>query len=162
MNRLYVILPALLLAGFGFVYQQQLRTEAGTAAPLAAESARARQAESARVLDEAQQAKTEAEKHAAERTAAEKSAGTATHDAWVAETRRLTDAADAARAECARLGAETVALQERLNSLHTSIGTLEHETFEQENALELSRIDLTTAQLEVQRLTALLIARSAK
>lgn len=160
MNRFYLMVPALLLAGFGFIYHQSDATTAREADARATEAAHARRTESEKRLAEERKAAADADQRSAERTEAERRAEAAAHEAWLTETRRLTDDGARVGSDCDRLSAQVATLQDRLHALQGSIGPLEHETFELQNALEQTQIDLTNAQLEVQRLTAMLIARS--
>lgn len=160
MNRLYLIIPALLLALFGGVYWQHARTAASQADEKAAAVAAAQVAELAKKAEAEAKARADAETRSALRLAEEQKRDAEKRARYEEESRVI--AADTTRytALVSTRTAEFTALEKQLADLRARRAALNTETFSLARTVELARISQRNAELEIQRLTEM-VARQA-
>jgi hypothetical protein len=160
MNRLYLIVPVVLLVLFGAVYWQHSQSSAREAAQKAAATAEARQLEDAKKAEAERQAREDAEKRAATRRAEEEKKEAEKRARYEEESVRI--AADTARftARVKELSSEFAALEKRLAELRNRREALNRDGFTLAREVELARIAKRNAELEIQRLTEM-VARQA-
>jgi polyhydroxyalkanoate synthesis regulator phasin len=161
MNRLYLLVPIVLLALFCSVHWQHTRTVASTAAAQAAAVAAAQQAELAKKAAAEKQARADAAKRTAERLAEEAARDAAKRARTEEEARRIATDTAACRAQVAALTAEVSALQNQLADLQARRATLNTDAFALAKSVELTRIAHRTAELEIQRLNDLVARQVA-
>jgi hypothetical protein len=160
MNRLYLIVPVILLALFGGVYWQHNRTAAADAAAKAAAIAEANSAEAAKKAEAERKAREDADKRAAERLAEEEKKEADKRAKWEADGATLVAATADYTAQAAALAAQAAALEKEIAAVRADKERVSRETFEQSRAIELARIDRRNAELEIQRMTEM-VARKA-
>ena len=160
MNRLYLLVPVILLALFGGIYWQHTRTAAHEAAAKAAEVAAANSADAAKKAEAERKAREDAAKRTAERLAEEAKRDAEKRARHEEENRRL--AADTAtyRAQIATLTVESTGLEKQLADLRARREKLNTDAFALAKEVELARIAKRNAELEIQRLTDM-VARQA-
>jgi chromosome segregation ATPase len=161
MNRLYVLVPVILLALFGGVYWQHTRTVATADAAKAAAVAVERQAELDRQAAAEKQARADAEKRTAERLAEEAARDAAKRARAEEDARRIAAETAAYRSQVTALAAEVTALQKQLAELQARRAALNTHAFALAKSVELTRIAQRTAEWEVQRLNELIARQVA-
>jgi hypothetical protein len=161
MKRLYLLIPLALLGLFAVPYAAHLRHAAQDALARAATTAW-QQADAEKERQAAElKARADADQRAAARLSAETQADEAKRAQWDADGRRI--AADTAsyRDTAAKLDAEVADLQSQLESSRARRAKLADDAFATAKAVELARIDKRNAELEIQRLTAMLARQAA-
>lgn len=160
MNRLYLLVPVILLAVFGGVYWQHTTASESDRVAKAQAAAALKDAELARKAEAERKARADAEKRTAERLAEEAKRDAEKRARTEEENRRI--AADTAtyRAQSATLATETAALEKQLAGLRARREKLNTDAFALAKEVELARIAKRNAELEIQRLTDM-IARQA-
>ncbi|CAM2858778.1 hypothetical protein [Rariglobus hedericola] len=160
MNRLYLIVPVVLLALFGGIYWQHTQVDARRSAEKAAVAAEAEKVEAAKKAEAERLARIDAEKRAAERRVEEEKKATEKLARYEEESRRI--ATDTARynAKVAELMNDSVELEKQLADLRARRTALNTENFALAKDVELARIAKRNAELEIQRLTEM-VARQA-
>jgi chromosome segregation ATPase len=160
MNRLYLLVPVLLLAVFGGVFWQYTRTAAHEAEVKAAEVAAAKQAESAKKAEAELKARADAEQRTAERLAEEAKRDAEKRARIEEENRRIAADTTTYRTQIATLTTETTSLEKQLTELRARREQLNTDAFALAKEVELARIAKRNAELEIQRLTDM-VARQA-
>ena len=161
MKRLYLLIPLALLGLFAVPFVAHLRHEEQATLARAATTAR-QQADAEKESQAAElKARADADQRAAARLAAEQHAAEAKRAQCEDESRRI--AADTAgySAGAAKLAAEVADLQSQLASVRAKRAKLSAEAFATAKTVELARIDKRNAELEIQRLTAMLARQAA-
>lgn len=160
MNRFYLIVPIVLAAIFGGIYWQHTQSAASHAAAKQAEVARAKEDADRQKAESERKAREDADKRAADRMAEEQKKEADKRAKWenegriIAEdTQRYSDQLAAHEKELKALSAELAALRETKEKQSA-------EAFEFARAVELDRIKKRNAELEIQRLTEILVNRA--
>lgn len=160
MNRFYLIAPLVFAAVFGGIYWQHTKSAAAEAVAKQAEVARVEQEAAAKKAAAEQQARDDADKRSAARLAEEKKAEADKKARWETETQTIAadtktyqNQAVTSNKELARLNAELIALRATKEAAA-------QEAFEFARSIELDRIKKRNAELEIQRLTELLTTRA--
>jgi hypothetical protein len=161
MNRLYLLVPFVLIALFGGVFYRHL--QAGrVAAQISADAASlARQKEAAEKQQLERKAKADADQRLAARVAEEKKKEDEKRAQWEAENARITADTAAAASKADATAAQIAELEPQLTSLRATKTRLGDETFELEKSVEQALIAKRNAELEIQRLTAMLAQQAA-
>lgn len=157
--KTYLAIPIALLLLFGGLYWLHPQTTADRARAAAAETARQKEADAKR--EQERQAKADADRRLAERLAEEKKQDDAKRAKRAAEADRLAAEVAAGEAQANTLAAEVAQAQRQLADLRARKDRLNRDTFELEKNVELTRLAKRTAELELQRLTALLATRAS-
>ncbi|MCU0792160.1 MAG: hypothetical protein MUE42_04770 [Opitutaceae bacterium] len=160
MNKLYLIVPFVLLLAFGGVYYQhaqQAEAKAALAAQAAAEEAAAAAAQKA---EAERQAREDADRRTAERLAEEKRKEDEKRAKWEATGRQIADSTAEFRAQTAKITAEIAALEAELKSLRERKEAANQAVFDQDLAIERARVARRTAELELQRLVEMAARRA--
>ncbi len=164
MNRLYLIIPVILLLLSGGIYFQHAQNASAQAAFAATSAATARQNEAAAQHALELTAKADAEQRLATLRAEEKKQADDKRAKWDADTARLLADTTAAAFKAATLATEAAQLETQLAVIRATKDRLGRELFDLEKSNELARLAKRTTeletQLEIQRLTAML-ARTA-
>ncbi len=161
MNRFYITIPAILVLLFGGVYYRH--AAAGRAV---LEASRAAGILAQKRADEARHAlDLQAQADAAQRLATQRTDEQKKEDdrraRWEADTVRLVADQSAAEAKAAALAADTARVQQELTTLRAAKDRLNAETFALEKSVESALIAKRTAEMEIQRLTAVLARQAA-
>jgi hypothetical protein len=161
MNRLYLIIPLVLIACFGVAYrfeaEGQLAQEQSQAA---ATALAARKADDDRQALE-RQAKTDADQRLASRVADEQKQAADRQALWDADERRIDREIADAKAAVAAREAELAKLQPKLDTLVATQSRLNRENFELEKAAELAKISERNGETEIQRLAEIVAGKAA-
>lgn len=160
MNRLYLIIPIILLALFGGVYWQHSLTADADARAKAAATAQAKSIADAQKAETERKAREDADLRAAARLAEEKKKEDEKRAKWDADNARITEETARYSAQVAALTQEQTALEKALADTRAQREKLARENFETARAIELARIARRNAELEVQRMTEM-VARKA-
>jgi chromosome segregation ATPase len=160
MTRLYLIIPAILVALFGGFYWQHSRTVAAEAEQRAAIVAAAKEAELTKKAEAEALARADAAQRAAARLADEQRAEAEKTARFEEEGRRI--AADTAtyQAQVAELKTQAAAQESQLANLRARRAALNDETYILARSVETARIEKRNAEFEVTRLTEM-VARQA-
>jgi ribosome recycling factor len=161
MNRLYLLIPLVLLGLFAVPYGAHRRETAAAAREQAAEADRRQQAAAAEQQAAALKARADADQRTSARLAAEQQAAAAKHAQGEAESQRIAVDTDSYRAAATKLTAEIADLQIQLHAARATRAGLNDEVFAAEKAVELARIDKRNAEMELQRLTAKVAEQAA-
>lgn len=160
MNRLYLIIPLILLALFGGVYWQHSLTADADARAKAAATAHAKSIADAQKAETERKAREDADLRAADRLAEEKKKEDEKRAKWDADSARIIEETARYSAQVAALTQEQAALEKALADTRAQHEKLAKENFEAARAIELARIARRNAELEVQRMTEM-VARKA-
>ena len=107
-------------------------------------------------------ARADAEKRRQEREAADAKKEADKVAKWEAEGRKVQEATDKFNAEADKFAKQAAALELQLTSLRAEKEKLNREAFEQAKLVELGKINRRTAELEIQRITAMIAAKAAQ
>ena len=160
MKRLYLLIPLGLLGLFAVAYQQHTVAVAAAAQNVAAQAARQAQADATAKQEAERQAKADADAHAAARLAAEKKADDDKRAKAEADRQRIARDTAGYRQDSAQLTAEISQLETKLTAARTARERLNRDVFETARTVELARIEQRNAELEIQRLTTLLVRQT--
>ena len=159
MNKYYLIVPgALLLVFLGFErnFQKTRRAEEFVRAEV---EAMVKTIEDEERANQQLAAHRDAEKRAADRERQEQERAAKKRRDSENIIATLQTQAEDQEADLARLASETEALKTQLTRARTRRDMLERETFDLARAVELQRIDRRSADMEIQRTTAMVTAR---
>lgn len=160
MNKLYIIVPALLLAAFSGVYLVHTKDAAAKSVLVAAEAAKKTEAERARKAEAERQAREDAERRSAERIAEEKRKEDERRAKWEAAGKQIAADTDAYRMRAEKNADEARALEAQLAALRAEKEKTRRVTFELAKEVEAARIRKRNAELEIQRMVEA-VARKA-
>ncbi len=161
MNRLYLVVPTVLVLLFGGVYFRHVQAARTAARAAAANIEYLRQKENAEQQIVAEKAKADAVQRLAAQRAEEMRAADEKHAKWDADNARIAvDTADN-ETKAAALAAQLTRLETELTELRASKVRLSRETFALEKANELALIAKRNSDFEIQNLTAVLTRRAA-
>lgn len=152
MNKLYLIVPALLLACFGGVYAMHTKDAAAKAAIVAAEDAKKAEAEKAKKAEAERLAKEDADRRTAERLADEKRKEDERRAKWEATGRQIAQDTATYQAQAEKNLAEAKALEGKLSALRAEKDNASQASFDVAKDVEAARIQKRNAELEIQRL----------
>lgn len=160
MNKLYFIIPVLLLAAFSGVYVMHSKDAAAKAALVSAEAAKKTEAEKAKKAEAERQAREDAEKRTAERLAEEKRREDEKRAKWEAAGKQIADDTASYRTQAEKNAAEAKALEAKLAALRAEKDKAGQTAFDVAKDVEAARIRKRNAELEIQRLVEA-VARKA-
>jgi fused signal recognition particle receptor len=161
MNRLYLILPLVLIGCFGAAYRFQIEDNRAQAQSLAADAELAAQKAAAEQKVLERKAQTDAEQRLASRLAEEKKQETERQALWDADERRIEGELSAAKVAVAASEAEITALEQKRDALVATQARLRRESFELEKVAEQAKISEHNAETEVQRLAEIVAGKAA-
>lgn len=162
MNRIYLILPVVLLALFSGVYVKH-KKEAAVAERIEQEAkVRADAEEQARKEAAERQAKEEADKRAALQAEKEAQEEADKRAKWEAIGQKI--AADTAeyKAKADGYAKEIAALELELSQVRAAKNKADDEAFELSKAVEIGKIARRTAEMEIQRKTEMISRKAAE
>lgn len=156
----YVIVPAIMLALFLFFYNQKMaeldQRERERAAQIEKQKAADAEHKKATELKARQDADKRAADQAAELAAAEKEK----NDKWNAETKKILDQTNQAASEADKYSKMSAQLEIDLDNLHKQKEQLSREDFDLLKKVEQERVAQRNAQLEIQRMVAMIAKRA--
>lgn len=152
MNKSYIIVPAILLAIFGFLYKGALtemeKKEKDRQAQIAKKTAEEKQRK-----DEVEaKATADAQKRQQEREAQDRAKEEKKIKEYQDIMKSLKDEADKYAAESSNLAKEITALELQISQARTDKEKLNKETFELAKRVEQTKISRRTAEIEIQRM----------
>ena len=157
-TKSYFIVPAILLAGF-LVFQIDFqRKREHLQRIVAAEAAAARQADDAARAERQHLAAADAARRAEERAQREREREEAKRQEFDALLARIAGQASLHEKRAAALAASVFAAEQRLAVLRTQKEQTNREAFDLARSVELQRIDRRNAEIELQRMTRMLLA----
>jgi chromosome segregation ATPase len=151
MNKFYLIVPVVLLAGFIVIWngaQKEMEAKEIRKKEQAA-LAEAEKAAQKKKLD--QQAEEDARKRQAEREKADREREEKKRKDYEDAMNTLRREIDMHTTEAAKLEKESLALEKQLSDLRTQKEKLNREAFELTRKVELAKIDRRNAEIEIQR-----------
>jgi hypothetical protein len=157
---IYFIIPAIGLIAFLFIYFSHVEEAKKLDAIHKTQMEKQAADEAAKKKDLEDRARADADRLAAERSAAEAKKLADRIAEQAAEDKKVVDATDKALAECDKSTKEIARLEMELADLRAAKDRANREFLDISKKLELSRIARRTAELEVQRTTEI-IARKA-
>lgn len=152
MNKLYIFIPALLLAAFSGVYVMHTKDAAAKATLVAAEAEKKAEADKTKKAEAERQAREDAEKRTAERLAEEKRKEDEKAAKWAAAGKQIADDTATYQAQAEKSSAEVKALEAKLAALRAEKDKASQTSFDFAKDVEAARIQKRTAELEIQRL----------
>ncbi len=156
MNKSYLIVPIILLAVFGFLYNGATKEMAVKAAKQQA-TADARKAEDKKRKDEIEaRATADAKKRQEEREATDRAKEEKKVREYQEVLKALRDESAKYSAEADKLSKESADLELQIAQARTNKETLNRESFDLAKAVELAKINRRNAELEIQRMIDLL------
>ena len=160
MNKLYFLVPALLLAVFGGLYAVHIKDAAAKAGIVAAEASKKAEAEKAKKTEAERQAKADADKRTAERLADEKRREDEKRGRWEAAGKQIADDTATYQAQAEKHAAEAKTLEAKLAELRAEKDRASQAAFDAAKDVEAARIQKRNAELEIQRMVEA-VARKA-
>jgi hypothetical protein len=160
MNRLYLIVPVLLLAIFGGLYWQHSVHAEAEAKAKAAVVAEAKAAEETKKAEAERLAREDAERRTAARVAEEQKKEAEKHAKWEADGARIAEETTRFTTRSAEIAAEITALEAKINQVLADKDKVSRANFDEARAIELARIAKRNAEMEIQRMTEM-VARKA-
>ena len=157
---IYLIVPAVMMAGFLFVYFGHVETMHAKEAAKAASVAQAKAEAEAKKKDAEQKARSDAKKRQDEREAEEAKKEKEKADKQAADDKKVRDAIAEFTAKADSASKQAAALEAELDRIRKEKDRLSRETFDLAKQVELARIARRNAELEIQRMTEM-IARKA-
>lgn len=160
MNKLYLVIPAVLLLAFGGLYYTHSldADKKAAAAQVAAEQAAAQAA--AKKAEAEKQAREDADRRTAERLAEEKRKEDEKAAKWAAQGKQIADDTAAYAAQAEKNAAELKTLEARLAALRAEKDAATQANFDLDLDVEKARVAKRTAELEIQRYVEM-VARKA-
>jgi hypothetical protein len=159
---LYVISVGSMLAIFLVFYLSETKKHDERERQRAVEVAAKKKAEDERKAGIEAAARADAEKRANQRLADEAKKEADRVAKWAAEGQRIKDATDKANADADVSAKKAAQLELELSTLRTEKEKLNREAFELAKQVELGKIKRRTAELEIQRITAMISAKAAQ
>jgi len=156
MNRLYLIIPILLLAVFGGYYWNYSKHASAIAEQKVAEAARQEMEEAAEQEAIARKAREDAEERAAEREAAELAKEAERQAAWEADSQKIAEDTERYLEQAEQNQQKVQSLEAELASLQDRLDTAKTQAFDLRREIELRKIDRRNATLEQQRLLSMI------
>ena len=152
MNKLYLVVPTVLLLVFGgFYYSHSIEAKEKKVAEIAAAEKATAEAD-AKKAEAERQAKADADKRTAERLAEEKRKEEEKAAKWAAAGKQIADETAAYRAQTLKSEAEIKTLETKLASLRAEKEKTTKAVFDSAGAVEAARIKKRNAELEIQRM----------
>jgi len=156
----YVVFPVVMLAIFLTFYSaEKRRWDAAEAARILSEQ-KAKAADDARKAAAEAAARIAAKKRADDQKREEAAQEQARREKWDAETRGIQAVTDRANAEAAALNREASELEIEIDALRQQKEKLNREDFDLLKEVELARARQRTAELEIERLVAIISDRA--
>lgn len=159
---MYIIFPGAMLGVFLFFYFSDAKQAAINEKQRAAvvSKQKAEEAERKRVIEE--KARLDAERRTSERLMEEKKKESDKLAKSAAELKRVVDDTDKANADFARYAKEVSSLESQLELLLKSKDKASREAFDAVKQVEKAKVDRRNAEIEIQRLTEMVVRRAAE
>lgn len=161
MNKLYIIVPAILLVVYIFFYRGFLGELEVRDAEKARVAAEAVAAEQAKKQETERKAKEEADKRTADRTAEEKRKEDERVAKYNADNKRITDDTTGYVSDAQRYTKMIADLEVELANLRTQKEKASRESLDLLKRVELARIAKRNAELNIQRMTEMISRRAS-
>jgi hypothetical protein len=159
---IYLIIPAILMVGFLFIYFGHVETmhqkETAKAASIAQEKASAE----AKKKDAEDKARSDAKKRQEERDAEEARKEKEKSDKQAADDKKVRDAVAEFTAKANAASKQATSLEQELDRIRKEKDRLSRETFDFAKEVELARIARRNAELEIQRMTEMIARRAGE
>jgi membrane protein involved in colicin uptake len=159
---MYVISVGSMLAIFLVLYFAETKKHDERERVRAAEVAKKKADEDARKAAIEAAAKADADKRAAQRAADEAKKEADRVAKWEAEGQKIKDATDKYNAEADRSARKAAALELQLTDLRAQKEKLNREAFDLTKQVELGKINRRTAEMEIQRITAMIATKATQ
>ncbi len=157
---MYVISVSGMLALFLVVYLSEMKKREEREHQRTIEVAATKKAEDERKAKIEAEARLDAEKRSAERAATEAKKEAERLAKWLEDGQKVQDATDKYGAEADRSAKKAADLEVQLSALRTTKEKLNREAFELAKQVELAKIGRRTAELEIQRTTAMIAGKA--
>ncbi len=159
---IYLIVPAIMLAGFLFIYFGHVDTMHQKEAAKAASIAEAKASAEAKKKDAEDKARSDAKKRQEERDAEEARKEKEKTDKQAADDKKVRDAITEFTAKADSASKQATALDAELDRIRKEKDRLRRETFDLAKEVELARIARRNAELEIQRTTEMIARRASE
>ena len=159
---IYLIIPAVLMVGFLFIYFGHVETMHQKEAAKAASVAQAKAEAEAKKKDAEEKARTDAKKRQEEREAEEARKEKEKADKQAADDKKVRDAIAEFTAKADSASKQAAALEAELDRIRKDKDRLSRETFDLAKQVELARIARRNAELEIQRMTEMIARRASE
>ena len=159
---MYIVFPGAMLGVFLFFYFSDAKQAAINEKQRAVvvSKQKAEEAERKRVIEE--KARLDAERRTSERLTEEKKKEADKLAKSAAELKRVVDDTDKANADVARYTKEVSTLESQLELLLKSKDKASREAFDVVKQVEKAKVDRRNAEIEIQRLTEMVVRRAAE
>ncbi len=157
---MYVIFPAILLAIFLMYYRQEMTVLMAKEKARAENVARIKAEDARKKKETEERARSDNEKRMAEQAAEDAKIAKDKEDKWNATGREIQADTDKALSETSRYQNQDADLDVQLAALQKAKEKANREDFEMLKEVELSRVAYETAQLEVERMVAMIASRA--
>lgn len=157
---IYLIVPAVLMVGFLFIYFGHVETMHAEKAAKAASATQAKAEADAKKKDAEEKARSDAKQRQEEREAEEARKEKEKTDKQAADDKKVVDAIAEFTAKANSASKQVAAFEAELDRARKEKDRLSRETFDLAKQVELARIARRNAELEIQRMTEM-IARKA-
>jgi cell division protein FtsB len=160
MNRFYLIAPLVMSLIFGGIYFNHTKHADEAAAIKLAEVAKLKDEEEAKKAEAERKAREDGEKRTAARALEENKKEEDKIAKWNADGAKIAEETAGYNAAIAKYTAEVAGLEKEIGDLRTSKELAIKEVFAQAREVEMAHIAKRTAEFEIQRLTEM-VARKA-
>lgn len=162
MNRYYIIVPIILLAGFGFLYAQ-FHSEMKAKEAQRQAQIQAAKDEDARKRHEAdEKARLDSERRERERQEEEAKKAKDKKDKYEAEIQKIRDEIAHYTGQVNDEGKQSAKLEQDLANLRATKEKENRESFDLNKQVERAQIDRRNAEFEIQRLTDMIVHRASE
>ena len=152
MNKSYIIVPVILLALFGFLYNGALKEMTAKETALAEAKAKIAADDAKRKAEVEARAQADADKRSAERAAADKAKEEKKQRDYDDAMRKLKDEASDYSTQSDKFAKEAADLEIQISQSRNDREKLNRETLDLSKQVELAKISRRNAELEIQRM----------
>lgn len=161
MNKFYLIVPLVLCAIFGVYYYKFIQDEKVKVERRETEARIKRETEAAKKKEIEDKARQDADERQKKRLEDEKKKEDDRRAKWEAQSKEIADATARYNAEAAKYSKQVTELEGQLADFRKKKDTLTRESFDLLKQVELALIDKRNAELEIQRMTKMVVDKAA-
>jgi len=162
MKKFYFIFPVCLLITFVSLYSRFSAASDIADAEKAQRIAATKMAEERAKAEAEERSRQDSQKRAAERIAEERSKEAEKAAKWDAESKRIAAETDKYNSQVASYTSEIASMEKQLEDLRAKKETRTHELLDDEMQVELAAVGKHNAEMEIQRMTEMVMRRVSK
>ena len=162
MKKFYFIFPVCLLLTFVGLYSRFSAASDAAEAEKAQRIAATKMAEEKTKADAEERSREDSQKRAAERQAEERTKEAEKAAKWDAESKRIAGEAEKYNGQVATYTAEIAAMEKKLDDMRATKEKRTRELLDNEMQVELAAVGKHNAEMEIQRMTDMIMRRVSK